>query len=315
MIISASYKTDIPTFYGDWFMNRLRAGYCKMVNPYNRQAHRVNLSRNEVDGIVFWTKNIGPFLKHLSEVKAKGYPFIVQHTINGYPRSLEFSVIDAERTVAHMKQLRNTFGPKVAVWRYDTIVFSSVTPIEFHRHNFATLAKALAGSTDEVVISFAQLYEKTKRNMDWAAKEFGFAWEDPPVEVKYAFATELAGIAHSYGMQLAMCSQKEFLAPGVVEAHCVDAQRLSEVAGRPIKAKLQGNRPDCGCFFARDIGEYDTCPHGCVYCYAVRNRPLAQQRFREHDPHHEFLFAPSIVAPTEETADEIDLMQGSLYDS
>lgn len=313
MIISASYKTDIPTFYGDWFMNRLRAGYCKMVNPYNRQPYQVSLARDEVDGIVFWTKNIGPFLKHLPEVKAKGYPFIVQHTINGYPRSLEFSVIDSERTVEHMKQLRKTFGPKVAVWRYDTIVFSSVTPIEYHRHNFATLAKALEGATDEVVISFAQLYKKTKRNMDWAAKEFGFAWEDPPAAVKHEFATELAGIAHSYGMQLAMCSQKEFLASGVVEAHCVDAQRLSEVAERPIKAKLQGNRPDCGCFFARDIGEYDTCPHGCVYCYAVQNRPLAQQRFREHDPQSEFLFAPNLASSTDEASDEIDLIQGSLY--
>ncbi|MCA9049546.1 MAG: DUF1848 family protein, partial [Planctomycetaceae bacterium] len=93
MIISASYKTDIPTFYGEWFMNRLRAGYCKMVNPWNRkQISRVSLDLRDVDGIIFWTKNIAPFIPHLEEVHGRGYRFVVQHTINAYPRALEFSV-------------------------------------------------------------------------------------------------------------------------------------------------------------------------------------------------------------------------------
>ncbi len=84
MIISASYKTDIPTFYGDWFMRRLHAGYCKSVNPYSRQVYRVPLDRQAVDGFVFWTKNIAPFLKHLPAVRERGFPFVVQYTINGY---------------------------------------------------------------------------------------------------------------------------------------------------------------------------------------------------------------------------------------
>ena len=80
MIISASYKTDIPTFYGEWFMNRLRAGYCKMINPYNRRTVLVPLARTDVDGFVFWTKNVAPFLMYLREVHERGYPFVVQHT-------------------------------------------------------------------------------------------------------------------------------------------------------------------------------------------------------------------------------------------
>lgn len=314
MIISASYKTDIPTFYGDWFMNRLRAGYCKMVNPYGRQVVRVDLTHNTVDGFIFWTKNIGPFLNHLDEVRRREFPFIVQYTINGYPRSLEFSVVDATRSIDHMKRLRDEFGPRVGVWRYDTVVFSSATPIDFHRRNFKKLARALEGTTDEVVVSFAQIYKKTKRNMDWAAKTFGFSWDDPADQVKYELAAELAGIARSCGMQLSMCSQKSYLAPGVTEARCVDAQRLSEVAGRPIVSRLKGNRPECGCFFSRDIGEYDTCPHGCVYCYAVLNRDLALRRFREHEPESEFLFAPSAVLLDETTNTGNDLVQGSLFE-
>src|SRR6266536_3370617 len=99
MIISASYKTDIPTFYGEWFMNRLKAGYCKMINPYSQQIYRVDLTPESVDGFVFWTKNVGPFLKHMLEVQRMGYPFIVQHTITGYPRELEYRVIDFTHTI------------------------------------------------------------------------------------------------------------------------------------------------------------------------------------------------------------------------
>ena len=139
MIISASYKTDIPTFYGEWFGNRLDAGYCKMVNPYNRKAYRVSLELEDVDGFVFWTKNAGPFLGKLAVISERGYPFIVQYTINGYPRALEFSVVDSERSVEHMRVIAETYGTDVGVWRYDPILVSSDTPIDFHRRNFSSL--------------------------------------------------------------------------------------------------------------------------------------------------------------------------------
>lgn len=307
MIISASYKTDIPAFYGEWFMNRLRAGYCKMVNPYGRQLYRVSLARTDVDGFVFWTKNIGPFLHHLTEVRQSGYPFIVQYTINGYPRSLEFSVVHAERPVEHMKRLAGEFGARTAVWRYDPVVITTATPPAFHRRNFAALAAALEGATDEVVISFAQLYKKTKRNMDWAARSFDFAWSDPEDDLKLALASEFAAMAQAHGMRLTVCSQAAFVVPGSMPARCVDARRLGDVAGRLIPAKLQGNRPDCGCYQSRDIGDYDTCPHGCVYCYAVQRRELAQSRFRRHDPHGEFLFTPE--GPLREEAPDPDSNQ------
>ncbi len=298
MIISASYKTDIPTFYGEWFMNRLRAGFCKMVNPYGRQVYTIQLTPEQVDGFIFWTKNIGPFLAYLPEVQARGYPFIVQHTITGYPRELEFRVINYARTVEYMKELADRYGPHVAVWRYDPIVISSLTPPDWHRRNFEVLASSLAETTDEVVVSFAQIYKKTKRNMDWAAREFGFAWnehEAMSLENIRGLVAELAQIAASYGMQLKTCSQKALLIPGVTkEARCIDAERLERIAGSSIVAntKLQGNRKECGCFASRDIGEYDTCPHGCVYCYAVQYREVALRRYKEHDPTGEFLFPP-----------------------
>jgi hypothetical protein len=280
MIISASYKTDIPTFYGEWFMNRLRAGYCKVVNPYGRQISRVSLAREDVDGFVFWTKNLGPFVERLREVHELGYPFVVQYSINAYPRVLEFSVVDAQRSVRHMQWLADEFGPRVGVWRYDPIVFTAETPFDFHLANFARLAERLEGSTDEAVISFAQIYRKTERNLNHS----GVPWEDPSAEIKKDMAKLLAQIAKSRGMKLAICSQRELLVEGAEDARCIDADRLG------ISALQKPHRPACGCYQSRDIGDYDTCPHGCVYCYAVTSRNLAQKRFRRHEPTGELLF-------------------------
>lgn len=301
MIISASYKTDIPTFYGEWFRNRLQAGFCRMVNPFNRNQHyKVSLRPSEVDGFIFWTKNVGPFLPVLDLVASRQQPFVVQHTINGYPRGLESRVINADRSVDSLREVSRRFGEKVAVWRYDTIISSSLTPPDFHRQNFRQLAHQLEGVTDEVVVSFMQVYKKTRRNMDEAGRQHSFEWDDPPTEEKLALLADLVGIAQLHGMKLTMCSQPEYLAPGVGIARCVDAERLREISGSEFRAKLQGGREACGCYKSKDIGDYDTCPHGCVYCYAVRNRGLAVRRFREHDPEGEYLFPVSPPKPKQQ---------------
>ncbi|MCB9456179.1 MAG: DUF1848 domain-containing protein [Anaerolineaceae bacterium] len=290
MIISASYRTDIPAFYGEWFMNRLDAGYCLVENPYSGQPYRVSLRREDVDGFVFWTKNLTPFMGSLKPIRVRGFPFVVQYSINAYPRQLEFSVVDAERAVAQMRQVAVDYGERVPVWRYDPILFTSLTPPDFHRENFARLAAALAGSTDEVVISFAQIYQKTRRNLSWAAREFDFTWDDPPDATKLELVSELTAIARQHGMQLTVCSQRQYIVPGVEAARCIDARRLADIAGKVINVPLKGNRPDCACHLSRDIGAYDTCPHGCVYCYAVRERALALSRYREHNPTGDFLY-------------------------
>jgi hypothetical protein len=294
MIISASYKTDIPAFYGEWFENRLEAGYCMVANPYNpRQVCRVSLLPEDVEGFVFWTRNLGPFESRLERVAELSRPFTVQYTITGYPRELERTVVAADRSVRHVKSVADRYGPKAAVWRYDPILFSSLTTAEYHLENFERLAGALEGHTDEVVISFATIYKKTARNLNQTARDFGFTWEDPPDDVKLGLASRLAGKAKSRGMDLSVCSQRRYVVPGAKAARCIDARRLAAMGGQPIRARLKGNRPDCGCYESVDIGEYDTCPHGCAYCYAVLHRDRALKRYRRHDPEGEFLFSPS----------------------
>ena len=160
------------------------------------------------------------------------------------------------------------------------------------RETFARLARDLAACTDEVVLSFVQVYAKTRANSDRAARRFGFTWWDPEAEEKRALLRELADIARNAGLSASLCAQPELLGPGLVEARCIDAARLSDVAGRPVAAKTKGNRPGCRCARASDVGAYDTCPHGCVYCYAVRRPELAKKRYRAHQPQSAFLAPP-----------------------
>lgn len=297
MIISASCRTDIPAFYGEWFMHRLHAGYCFVLNPYSQKPYYVSLARADVDGIVFWTKNLLPFEAQLAEVHRLGYPCVVQYTINGYPRTLEFSVVDVERSLASAQRVAQTYGAKTLVWRYDPIVASTALGEDFHafhQANFRRIAQTLEGHTDEVVISFAQLYKKTLKNMNWAARKFEFAWHDPTDEAKLALAADLVTIAREYGMQLKVCAQLAYTIDGAQPAHCIDAERLAQIAGTPFKANIRGTRAECACYEYRDIGDYDTCPHGCVYCYAVRDRQLAQLRYHQHNPTHNILFGDSI---------------------
>lgn len=295
MIISASYRTDIPTFYGEWFMNRLDAGYCMVRNPYGARPYRVELGRDYVDGFVFWTKNLGPFLDRLALVHARDYAFVVQYTINGYPRELESSVVDAARSVEHMRILADRYGARVPVWRYDPVLVTSLTPLDFHRANFARLAAALAGTTDEVVVAFANIYAKTQRNLNAAARHFGLWWRTPSEQEKRDLLRDMVDIAHAHGMRLTMCSQPDHGVAGVETGRCVDAARLSDVAGYTIRAALKGNRPECGCYYSRDIGAYDTCPHGCVYCYAVEQRAAARRNYRAHDPGGDYLDHGAVI--------------------
>ena len=286
MIVSASYRTDIPAFYGDWFHKRLEIGHVTVKNPYGGAYYRISLEKDAVSGFVFWTKHAGPFLKALEEVSQRGFPFVVQHTITGYPAILERSAPAPDTAITGLRKIARRYGTRVAVWRYDPIVLTDRTGFAWHEANFTRLARKLSSITDEVVVSFAQIYRKTERNLDIASKQGGFTWFDPPIEQKQAFLIKLADIAASHGMALKLCSQPEIVPPGqedALAARCIDTERLSDVAGSPIKARRKGNRPGCLCAESRDIGAYDSCPMGCVYCYAVSDRRRAQERYRNRE--------------------------------
>lgn len=283
MIVSASYRTDIPAFYGDWFMRRLAAGACMVTNPYGGPRYRVPLAVGDVDGFVFWTRNPAPFLPRLEHIRDLGYPFVVQFTVVGYPAAIDRSVPPAGFQVETFRRLARAYGPDAVVWRYDPVLLSSLTPPAFHRDNFAALCRRLAGATDEAVISFVTPYRKSRRNLDAASRKHDFRWREAGTSEATDLAGEFARAAAASGMKVTVCSQPGFRVPSVGAARCIDAERLSRVAGFRIAARRKGNRPGCLCHEARDIGAYDTCPHGCAYCYAVSDRDEAAGRFKRHD--------------------------------
>jgi DNA repair photolyase len=287
MIISASRKTDIPAFYSEWFMNRFRAGSCKMRNSYNQQVYDVDLSHPS--GFVFWTKNLEPLVEHLGEVRKRA-PFMVQYTINNYPKAIEPNVPELEDILRTVREVSERYGAETVVWRYDPIFLSTLTTPEFHVENFEKIAENLTSCVNEAIISFAQGYQKTIRNVRAAMERHDFVAHDPTREEKKEVLGKLLRLARRYGMKLSVCSQPEVHIEGVEQAHCADAQRLTRIAGTQIQATFAATRKSCGCFESRDIGSYNTCRHDCIYCYATENPELAEQRRQGHDPTSEFLF-------------------------
>ena len=257
-----------------------------------------------------WSKNIGPLIDSLPEISQLGHVFCVQHSITGYPRELEHSVTGAEKATAHLRSLANRWGSRSVVWRYDPILISDLATGEWHVENFGRLAAELRGAVDEVVVSFAQFYKKTKRNLDLAASRRGFGYRDPPDDEKIALLSRLVEIAGGEGMRLTVCTQPSLLPAGAKAARCIDALRLSDLRGRSLKVSAKGNRPGCECAQCIDIGDYDTCPHGCVYCYAVRDRGLARERHRKHDSDGEFLSPSGTAAEAREDRTQPDLFGG-----
>ena len=278
MIVSASYRSDIPAFHGSWFMARMEAGFCRVANPYGGPPYEVRLDRASTDGFVFWTRNLAPFRPVLAELDRRGYPLYVQATVIGYPPAIDRKVVAPERAVAELAAVASRYGKRAVVWRYDPILMTTATGPDWHEANFAKLARSFRGVADEAVVSFAQIYRKTRRNLAAAAAEAGFTWRDPEGGEKRALIARLAAIAADHGLKLTLCTQPELVAADAPAARCIDAARLSDLAGRAIAAPVKGNRPGCACAQSRDIGAYDTCLHGCVYCYAVTSDQAARRR-------------------------------------
>lgn len=283
-VLSASYKTDIPAFYGDWFVNRLKAGHVVVPNAWNNRPFTVDLRPGSLSGLVLWTRNFRPFLHHMPTVDALGLPTVIQYTITGYPRGLDRFVPDTDQALDTIRMLAEARGPNAVVWRYDPVILSSLTPQSWHQDTFSRLATALKGAVNEVVVSFAHFYRKTLRNLGQAAERDQLDWHDPDDTTKKSMLADLLPIAQQNGMTLSLCAQRNLLVPGVRDAACIDPERLSRLAGDTVMPGLRSHRQTCGCTTSRDIGAYDTCPQGCVYCYANSTHSKARKAAQSHRP-------------------------------
>ncbi len=292
-IISASYRTDIPALYGDWFMERVREGYVRYYNPYGPQVVSVSLQPQDVHAIVFWSKNYAPFMHHLDELDQRNLDFYFHFSINGYTadptvRHFEERVPHPKQSIKVFRQLVTRYSPKHIQWRYDPIIYTDRMDEYWHMRTFAELAQQLEGLTERCYFSFLDNYNKVNRNM----RDLDDALQprDRSEEEKRQLALDLARIAKNHGITLYTCAEDFAAIEPIRRGACVDKDILDMLwPHKAQKLKLCGNRGKCGCYDNRDIGAYDTCSLGCVYCYAVINRPLALKRYREHDLHHDAL--------------------------
>lgn len=291
MIISASRRTDIPAFYTDWFMNRVSDGYLLLRNPFNaHQVRRVSLSPQDVDLIVFWTRNAEKLIPRLAELDSKGFRYYFQYTINGYPRTIDKSVPNPWRAIKTFVELSDLIGQKKVVWRYDPILVSNLSSIDEHKRVFEKLATALSGHTERVVISFVDIYKKVATNVG-RIPNISVVQDFSNSENAYALAKFLSDIAKQYGMSIQSCAEEiDLQQQGIGHGKCIDDELIRDLFSIGVSSKKdKGQRLPCGCVESVDIGQYNTCLHGCQYCYATANQSLAQRNFERHNPLSPFL--------------------------
>lgn len=278
MIISASRRTDIPAFYSDWFFNRVKAGFLDVRNPMNfHRVSRISLNPEMVDCIVFWSKDPKPMLKRLNELSDYNYYF--QYTINPYDRNIEKAVPLKKEIIETFKKLSDKIGENKVIWRYDPILLSDHITIPYHLEYFNELAKRLSRYTEYCVISFIDLYKKTERNIK------NTTIREPNDEEMHKLAQGISEIAKVYNIKVVSCAEAIDLSKeGIVHGHCIDQALIEDIAGYRIDAhKDKNQRQECGCIESIDIGQYNTCPHNCVYCYANFNKTIVQHQVEKHD--------------------------------
>jgi DNA repair photolyase len=275
-------------------MNRIREGYAVVRNPFNAlMVSRIDLTPGNVDAIVFWTRNAGPMLPDLNELNERGFRYYFQYTLTAYPRMLEPRLPSPSKAVATFKELSRAVGPDRVVWRFDPIVVSSITPEDWICSNFEELASNLQGFTRSVVISFADFYVKVARNLRRATAATGIAFRDAheEPEILLRMASRLADAAHGHGMRISSCAEGlDLSGMGIENGKCVSDELISSLFNIDLTApKDRYQRKACGCVESKDIGRYDTCTHGCVYCYANSGGKAAIGNYAAHDPEEEAL--------------------------
>ncbi len=289
MIIQAGMRTDIPAFYSEWFMNRIREGYVLVRNPYNPdQITRYELDPKVVDCIAFCTKNPTPMLPHLQELQTFRQFWFV--TLTPYGKDIEPNVPNKHNIVESFKELSRAVGIAKSAnsgdavqWRYDPIFINEKYSVEQHIKSFEVMASKLAGYTHTCVISFIDLYSKVKKNFPEA--------REVSSEERTVLAKAFVEIGKQFDIQIKTCAEgKDLEQYGVICEGCSTAAVIEKALDLSSQGlclqppKKNFARSECQCIIGCDVGAYNTCPHLCRYCYANYSKELVLANRQLHDP-------------------------------
>lgn len=297
MIISASRRTDIPAYYSEWFFNRIQEGYALVRNPMNpHYISRISLSPEVVDGIVFWTKNPVPMLERIDELQDYNYYF--QFTLTSYGSDVEKNVPSKnDIIIPAFQRLSSRIGKERVVWRYDPILLSDRYTLEYHMEYFRRLCDRLADYTEKCTVSFLDLYKNIRRSIA------SLGIRTLSVEEIEELMESFAKTAKEHGISMDTCCEEVDLARyGIGHASCIDRCRLERISGSALAVERdQNQRGACACAASIDLGSYNTCRNGCVYCYANFNQTLVNMCCDQHDPSSALLYgeaaADDIIKP------------------
>lgn len=275
LIISASRATDIPAFYADWFFRRLEKGYVRWRNPFSGQDSYVSFGNTRF--IVFWSKNPAPLLPYLPMLKERGIGCYIHFTLNDYEaEGLEPNVPPLLQRIETFRRAVEALDRGAVVWRFDPLILTDKINIDTLLDKIAHIANALTGYTEKLVFSFADIesYKKVSRNL----RQSGINYREWDERSMREFASRLSAMNRDkWNLKLATCAERIDLSEYEIEHNrCIDPELISRLAPDDVilqnflyRAKTDsGQRRVCGCILSKDIGAYNTCPHGCLYCYA-----------------------------------------------
>lgn len=304
MILQTGMRTDIPAFYSEWFMNRVKEGYVLVRNPYrNEQVTKFEINPQVVDLIAFCTKNPMPMLSHLDELKEYGQYWFV--TITSYGRDLEPNVPDKYAVINAFKELADKVGIDSMGWRYDPVIISEKYSVDYHIRAFEKIAEQLSGYTNTCIISFVDIYEKVKRN----APNIRAVTFHEQIELSKAFVV----IGRKYNITIKGCHESSELADyGVDMSGCLNQAVYEKALGVALDLPKKKSQRDCNCFFGTDIGAYNSCGHFCKYCYANADINTVKRNISLHNPKSPFLIGNSRKDDIVKNAEQYSYIGGQL---
>lgn len=277
MILNTGLRTDIPGFFSEWFYNRIEDGFVYVRNPYAKnQIYSYRLDPELIDCIIFCTKNPKPMFENLEKIdKFNQYWHI---TITPYEKEIEQNVPPMNDVLESFKYLSKKLGKENVTLRYDPIFINEKYTLEKHIESFEYIINSLSGYTTEAIISFIDLYEKTKRNFPKAI--------EVTKDERLKLGKEFAQIGKKNNITIKTCVEGSELDKfGIDSSGCMTKEVIERAINKNLNVpKQKARNGECYCLLNNDIGEYNTCDHGCLYCYANSNKRLVKRNLKLHDP-------------------------------
>ena len=321
LIISASRSTDIPAFYADWFFYRLKKGYSAWTNPfngvksyisYNKVRFIVFWSKNPRPLLqhlhILKERNIKCYIQYTLndyedeklekvpslENRIETFKLLVEQLGKGCviwrfdPMILtdNISIDDLLQKIQNVGDQLKDYTEKLVFSYADIAIYKKVkrnleaSGIPFHEWNIIQMEE------------FADKLSAMNRDREW---NFQIATCGEKIDIrKY-------GIIHNRCIDGDLIARlawndKELMDFMKVKIEEMPAPTLFGQPELPDGAILlphnryfisthkkdSGQRQFCECMASKDIGEYNTCPHLCEYCYANTTKRIALENWKRH---------------------------------